>query len=275
MSGLRITAAVITLNEAQNIAAWLAAHAWADERLVVDGGSADETTAIARSAGARVIEGRFEDFAQQRNRALDAAVGDWVLFADADERPSLQLPAELRRRLPDCRQDGFRIRIRSSIFGRRFRFCGTQDDCRVRLVRRGCGRWTGEVHEVLQVASRSGELAGWLDHVTLPDVATMLAKIDRYTTLAARARVKAGKAPQLHRAFVAPARETARRLFWKQGWLDGPQGWKFCLLSGLSEWQLERKHRELWRAKVQAVKVSNPDTARHRSDPALATCSGS
>jgi glycosyltransferase involved in cell wall biosynthesis len=189
MSAPVITAAVITLNEAANLPGWLAANAWADERLVVDGGSTDGTGEIALASGARLLVGPFEDFAQQRNRALAAARGDWVFFVDADERPSATMVRDLRRRAVDCRQNAFRVRIRSSILGRRFRFSGTQDDRPLRLVRRGCGRWRGSVHEVLRVAGSRGELAGWIDHVTLPDVPALLAKINRYTNLAATARL--------------------------------------------------------------------------------------
>jgi glycosyltransferase involved in cell wall biosynthesis len=253
MSGPSITAAVITLNEAANLPGWLAAHAWADERLVVDGGSGDGTADVARAAGARVLVGSFEHFAQQRNVALAAARGDWVFFVDADERPNAALVSDLRGRLAHCRQNAFRAPIRSSILGRRFRFSGTQDDRPLRLVRRGCGRWAGQVHEVLQVAGTRGELAGWLDHVTLPDVPALLKKINRYTTLAASARLAAGATPARSAAWLAPAREVFRRLCWKQGWLDGPEGWVFCLLSGLSEWVLEHKHRELLRSAARAV----------------------
>jgi len=59
--------------------------------------------------------------------------------------------------------------------------------------------------------------------------------------------VAAGRRPAWYAPWLAPPREVFRRLFWKQGLLDGPAGWAFCLLSGLSEWVLARKHRRLWR----------------------------
>jgi glycosyltransferase involved in cell wall biosynthesis len=252
-----ITVATIVLDEARNLPGWLAATAWADERLIVDGGSRDDSVRLARRAGVRIVERSFDNFAAQRNSALQHATGDWVLFVDADERPTRSLVAELRRRLPDCRQDAFRVRIRSAIFGRPFRFSGTQDDRPLRLVRRGAGRWVGEVHEVLHVAGPKGEL-GWLEHTTIPDLSTMLAKIHRYTQLAAAARVARDRRPRRIGRPLAAAREVFRRLLWKQGWLDGPEGWAFCLLSGVSEWVLETQHRRLWRA-------AQTQAARHRA----------
>ena len=244
-----VSAAIIALNEERNLAELLPALAWTDEIVVVDGGSSDGTVEVARSHGCQVFSRRFDHFAAQRNLALSMARGQWVLSIDADERPTPRLVAEIQQRIADGRCDGFRVPIRSSILGRRLRFCGTQDDCPVRLVRRGAARWRGEVHEVLRVSGRMGRLENWLVHRTLPDVETLLMKINRYTLLEARARVERGRRPTRYDPWLAPPREVFRRLVWKQGLLDGPAGWTFCLLSGLSEWVLARRHRQFWQEK--------------------------
>ncbi|OYV93402.1 MAG: hypothetical protein B7Z73_03535, partial [Planctomycetia bacterium 21-64-5] len=116
----------------------------------------------------------------------------------------------------------------------------------LRLVRRGRARWQGKVHESLEVKGAVGQLHTWLDHDPLPTLASFLGKMHRYTTLAAEARIERNRAPRRADAWFAPAREIFRRLIWKQGIWDGPQGWAFCLLSGLSEWVLADKHRRLW-----------------------------
>jgi hypothetical protein len=94
-----------------------------------------------------------------------------------------------------------------------------------------------------------GRLDAWLEHDTLPDLHAFLVKMERYTTLEARARVAAGRAPRGRDRWLAPSREIFRRLVWKQGVLDGPAGWAFSLLSGLSEWVLADKHRQCWEAR--------------------------
>lgn len=243
-----ITAAIVALNEEQNLPGLLERLDWADEVIVVDGGSSDGTVHVAHSHGAKLYERPFDNFARQRNHALSLAGGDWVLSIDADERPTPALVHEIRARLPFCRQVAFRVPIRSSIFGRRLRFSGTQDDRPVRLFRRGFACWTGEVHEVLETFGPVGRLQGWIEHRTLPDLPSFLAKMGRYTTLEAEARMAAGCRPRPHDAWTAPARETLRRLLWKQGLFDGPEGWAFSLLSGLSEWVLTHKHRRMWHA---------------------------
>jgi len=212
----------------------------------VDDGSGDATAEVALAHGCRVVLHPFDDFARQRNRALEAAAGDWVLSIDADERPTPGLAAEIRHRIARCRLGAFRVPIRSTIFGRPLRYCGTQDDLPVRLFRRGSARWTGGVHEVLRVRGRTGRLDAWLEHTTMPTLANFLVKMHCYTRLEAQALAASGRRPAWHDTWLAPPYECLRRLVYKQGLLDGPAGWAFCLLSGLNEWVLARRHRSLW-----------------------------
>jgi glycosyltransferase involved in cell wall biosynthesis len=237
-----VTAAVIVQNEQSRLTNLLPALAWADEVLVVDGGSRDQTAATARSLGASVRYRPFDNFANQRNATLDMARGHWVFFVDADERPVAGLADEIRRRIRKTPCNAFRVPVRSTIFGRPFRFSGTQDDRPVRLVRHGMARWQGAVHETVEVRGQAGTLSRWLWHEAIGDFSAFLAKMHRYTTLAAQARVERGSVPCAFDAWFRPAREFFRRLVWKLGWLDGPQGWAFAALSGLSEWVLAREH---------------------------------
>ncbi len=240
-----ITAALITRDEQRNLTELLPLLDWTDEVLVVDGGSSDATLQIAELHGCRVTSRRFDTFARQRNHALGLANGEWVLSIDADERPTPRLVAEIRRQIAHGRCDAFRVPIRSSIFGRPVRRSGTQDDRPVRLFRREAACWVGDVHEVLRVSGRIGRLQSWVTHDPLPDLETFLAKMHCYTRLEAKARAAAGRRPAWRDVWIAPPAEVFRRLLWKQGLCDGPAGWAFCLLSGLSKWVLAREHRRL------------------------------
>jgi len=245
-----ITAAIITRDEEQALRELLAELDWVDQIVVVDGGSCDETIRIAKAHGCRVVSRSLDTFARQRNYALQLATSEWVLSIDTDERPTPRLIAEIRRQIGHGRDAGYRIPIQSRIFGRHVRRSGTQDDCPVRLARRREARWVGDVHEVLRVAGPVGRLKSRLNHRTLPDLDEFLTKMNRYTALEARSRVAAGCPPRRYQRWITPGREVFRRLFWKQGFLDGPAGWAFCLLSGLSEWVLAGRHRQLWEAAV-------------------------
>ena len=241
-----ITAAIITLDEEQNLGELLPRLDWVDEVVIVDGGSQDATVDVAQAHGCRVVSRRFDNYAQQRNLALQSATSDWVLSIDADERPTLALVDEIRWRLTNTRANGFRVPIRSTVLGRPLRRSGTQDDVPLRLARRDAARWTGEVHERLQVDGRVERLHHWLTHRTQSDLDEFFTKMHRYTDLDARWRVASGRRPRMADRYVAPAREVFRRLIYKQGFLDGPAGWAFCLLSGWYEFVLADKHRRYW-----------------------------
>lgn len=249
-----ITAAIIAMNEERNLAELLPHLYWADQIVLVDGGSTDRTVRIARRHGCRIAFRALDSYASQRNHAIRLATSDWILSIDADERPTEAMLGEVRRAVTQTRYAAYRVPIRSSIFGRRLWRCGTQNDRPVRLFRRDAARWNGDVHEVLAVEGRIGRLTQGLEHHTLPDLDAFLNKMHRYTWLEAQARVAAGRPPRRRDLWWAPLREVFRRLVWKQGLLDGPQGWWFCLLSGVSEWTLAERHRRLWHAATnQAV----------------------
>ena len=149
--------------------------------------SRDATRAIA-SRGADLVAVRtFDDFASQRNAALEMASGEWVFAIDADERASPELAAEVRKVTSDpaLPHNGYRVPIRSIILGRPFRFPGTQFDWPLRLFRRGAGRWVGTVHETVDLDGSHGRLTHALQHRTIPDMRTFLRKINEYTTLEA------------------------------------------------------------------------------------------
>lgn len=234
MTTIPVSVAMIVRDEAPRLARLLPALSWAAQVVVLDGGSADATRDVARAHGAHVYEHPFDNFAAQRNRALDLAQFEWVLSLDADEQPTRALVAELARLVRDEREAAYRVPIRSRIFGRQFRFSGTQDDRPVRLFRRTQARWHGAVHERLIVAGRIGQTRGHLEHDTLPDVSAFLAKMHRYTALAVERRAVADRFPRRGEATLAAVREIVRRGVFKLGMLDGPAGWLFCLLSGLS-----------------------------------------
>lgn len=248
-----LTVAAIMLNEQPNVADWLDSAGFADERLIVDGGSTDRTVEIAAGRNARVLSRPFDCFASQRNHALEHARGDWVLFVDADERVPPELAREVRQYLAHPRHAACRVHCRSHVFGKPFRFGGTQDDWPIRLIRRGTARYQGMVHETVATRNPVGRLNAALSHLTIPDLPTFLTKMHRYTTLEAMDRVSAGIAPKRRDLWSRPVWESARRLIAKGGFLDGPRGIAFGILSGISEWVLARRHRDLWRARQQSL----------------------
>jgi glycosyltransferase involved in cell wall biosynthesis len=244
----RLSVLVVAKNEAHNLADCLHAASWADERVVVvDRASRDATLEIARSMADVVIVRAFDDFASQRNCALEAATGDWVLSIDADERATPALEVEVRRVIsaPANPWRGFRVPIRSVILGRPFAYSGTQHDLPLRLFRRDCGRWVGLVHETVELNGPSGTLRNALGHHTLPSVHAFLNKLDYYTTLEARSLLFARRRFKTSDVTLKPLWTFLKLYVWKQGFRDGVEGFIFCALSGVSVGVRAWKHREL------------------------------
>lgn len=251
----RVSALILAKDEAHNLPTCLATVAWANEVIVVvDRASRDQTEAIAKRGADLVAIRTFDDFANQRNAALNLASGDWIFAIDADERATPELASEIRRVIsdPDLRHDGFRVPIRSVVLGRKFRFSGTQHDLPLRLFRRGHGRWRGTVHETVELDGTAGRLDNALQHRTIPDMQTFLHKINQYTTLEAMKFHREGRRFRMTDLAVRPFWTFAKLYFGKLGVLDGLEGFAFCSLSGLSVAVRHFKHRELTRAARRA-----------------------
>jgi glycosyltransferase involved in cell wall biosynthesis len=261
----RLSVLILARDEAANLPGCTQSVSWADEVIVVvDAASRDQTLAVARgSAHVDVVAVRtFDDFASQRNAALDLATGDWVFAIDADERATPELAAEIRRVIaiaagsgPDeqgnDRPTGYRVPIRSVILGRPFGFSGTQHDRPLRLFRRGSGRWIGAVHETVALQGRTGQLVAPLEHCTIPDMQTFLRKVNEYTTLEALNFEREGRRQSAVDLAVRPLWTFLKLYLGKQGFRDGLEGFVFCVVSGLSDLARHWKYRERIRHQIQ------------------------
>lgn len=246
----RISALIIARNEARNLPGCLASLGWADEVVVVvDAASRDDTLAIARRKADRVLCRPFDDFASQRNAALDASTGDWVFAIDADERATPALAAQIRNAVldPKAPHSGYRVPIRSVILGRPFGYSGTQDDRPLRLFRKGKGRWVGAVHETVSLRGTEGVLSQPLMHRTIPTMDVFLRKLNTYTSLEAIEFQQQRRPVRPWDLTVRPFWTFAKLYVAKQGYRDGPEGLVFCALSGVSVAVRHWKHRELIR----------------------------
>ncbi len=246
----RVSAVILAKDEANNLPNCLETVAWANEVIVVvDRASRDQTEAIAKRGADLVAIRTFDDFANQRNAALELASGEWVFAIDADERATPELAAEIRRAISDPEQKhvGFRVPIRSVVLGKRFKYSGTQNDRPLRLFKRGHGRWTGAVHETVNLEGTAGQLSNHLEHRTIPDMQTFLRKINEYTTLEAIKFVRENRKVRMTDLAVRPFWTFLKLYFGKRGFLDGLEGFVFCSFSGVSVAVRHFKHREIVR----------------------------
>jgi len=233
-----VSVVMIAKNEASRIRLCLESVRWADELVVVDGGSGDGTPEICREYGARVFAREMTaGFGEQKNFAVAQATRPWVLSLDADEvvtEPLRRQIEDVVRRADAC--DGYRIPRLTWFLGRPIRRCGWYPAPVLRLFRRGRGRFNDAlVHEEVVVAGRLGDLDADLLHHSYDSIADHLRKLDLYTGLDARmlarrgVRLTAGSAPWLF--VVKPLLSFVRRYVGQGGFREGRHGLVLCAAS--------------------------------------------
>jgi glycosyltransferase involved in cell wall biosynthesis len=222
----RLSVILITHNEAHNIGGCLESVAFADEVVVVDSGSTDDTVALARAHGAHVITTTdWPGFGPQKNRALDAAQGQWVLSIDADERVTPQLRASILQAMEQGTHDAFSLNRLSSFCGQPMAHSGWSPDWVVRLVRRGTARFSDSlVHESLAPTGPVGRLQGRLLHETMRDFESVIDKLDRYSTAGAKALMARGVKGSMGKSLGHGLWAFLRTYVLRLGFLDGRLG---------------------------------------------------
>ena len=182
---LPVSVVIPTRNEGHQIADVLASLAWADEVLVIDGGSTDQTACIAAKHGATVLQREGVTIAAQRNLGIESARNEWILAVDADERPSEDLITEIAAVIRAPTHDAYRIRFHN-FYGERELVRGHwARDWHVRLFRRRYRFLDRQVHERLEDVPSVGTLRGFVRHVSYRDFDHHLEKVVRYAELGA------------------------------------------------------------------------------------------
>jgi glycosyltransferase involved in cell wall biosynthesis len=224
---MKLTVIIITKNEAANIQACLDSVRFANQWIIVDSGSTDGTVAIARAAGASVIEtADWPGFGPQKNRALDAAEGEWVLSLDADERIPDALRDEILAVIAAPQHASYALPRLSSFCGHFIHHAGWYPDYIVRLFKRDAGRFSDDlVHEsVIVKQGPSGKLKTAIVHYSYVDDDAYLRKLVQYSSLGAQQAFAAGKRSSLRNAILHAVSAFLRSYVFKRGFLDGRAG---------------------------------------------------
>lgn len=250
---MTLSVVVLTRNEAKHIAACLASvRSFADELLVFDSVSTDNTVGLAQAAGARVETRPFDNYAGQRNAAIEAARGDWIFFIDADERADESVGAEIKGEIARIERDGldtalFWIPRKNYIFGKWIQHTGWSPDFQPRVLRKGRARFdpARPVHELVLTEGSELYLKSRLVHYNYETVAQFRKKQTQYTMFEAQQMFQAGVHPRLRSYASMPVREFIRRFVTLQGYRDGMHG---LVLSALMAFYAFR--RQVWLAQM-------------------------
>lgn len=244
---MKITAAIIAKDEARHIEACIRSVAFCDEVLVLDSGSSDGTPALARAAGARVVETDWPGFVAQKQRAADAATHDWVLSLDADERVDDRLRAAVERLRagPEPTEAGFEVTRHAFYLGRWIDHGGWYPEWRVRLFHRGRARWGGvDPHDHVEPSGPVGRLAdGEVEHYVYGSVADHVAQIQKFTTIAAREKVARGRTSSLVGMLLRPPARFLKMYVLRGGFLDGRAGF---VLAWMAAYYVFLKYVKVW-----------------------------
>lgn len=238
-----LTVIIPTLNEAGQIADLVRSLGWAREVVVSDGGSTDATVALAREAGARVIEGTGPTIAAQRNAAIAGASTEWVFALDADERIPDALRDELARTLVSPGHTAYRVRRQNYYLGRELTRGHWGRDWVTRLFTREQRYVERRVHEGLEAVENPGRLEAPLLHSPYRDLSHQLEKMERYARWGALDLRDRGRRARFRDLAWRPVGRFVRAWILQGNILDGRFGFVTSLLGA---WGVFLKYAHLW-----------------------------
>ena len=226
-----LTLAIVARDEADRIGRAIGSVPGAAEVLVLDSGSTDDTVAVAEAAGARVVRTDWPGYGAQKNRALELAKQPWVLFLDADEWLDADLLAAVARVLEEpAGAVGFSVCRRNRFLGRRVRGGCFGPSWKIRLVRKGAGRWQGGMlHETLVCTGPTLRLEGLLEHDPFRAEGDWAKTGREYAELFAKKGIEEGRVAHLWDLSLRPPLHFVKSILLKAGFRDGLLGFHLAL----------------------------------------------
>ncbi|MDG1822778.1 MAG: glycosyltransferase [Flavobacteriaceae bacterium] len=228
----KITALITTYNEEKNIERCLKTVKWADEILVVDSFSTDNTVEICKQFGAKIIQREYNYAASQKNWAIPKAKYQWIFLLDADEEVDVIIEKELREILQSRpKNTAFWLKRKNYFLKQHIRFCGWQNDRVVRFFNRDYHRYEDKrVHAEILGSKQMGVLKTVIKHHTAQTLEAYIKKINRYAGYAAQELIKKDKKIGWVALYVKPAYKFLHNYIIRGGVLDGKNGWVICSL---------------------------------------------
>ncbi len=238
---MKISVVIITRNEEKRIADCLrSVEGCADEVIVLDSFSDDQTVSIAESLGAKVVQKAFAGYGASKNTANELATGDYILSLDADERLDEELRSEIQKiKVSNKPVPAYRLNRLSNYCGQWIRHGGWSTDKKVRFWKKGVGHWNlSEVHEqlVLQPGTIPQDLPGNILHYSYASVEEHYSKVETYAEKGAMEIRRSGKKPGSWKKYVSPAARWFRDYILRKGFLDGKAGWQIARLTAYEVW---------------------------------------
>lgn len=250
---VKISAVIITYNEARNIVRCLKSlEGIADEIVVVDSFSTDETELLCKPFNVRFLQHSFEGYMQQKSWACEQAGFDHILSLDADEQLSDELRSSIFKVKEDWKSDAYSFSRLTNYLGKWIRHCGWYPDIKLRLWDRRKGAWSGiNLHESVKMNANTSEtkLKGDLLHFSYYSIRQHLNQINSFTEIAAKEGIIKGKNTSFVVIVFRSIWKFKRDYFFKLGFLDGYYGFVVCSMSAYTVFVRYLKIRELKKIK--------------------------
>jgi glycosyltransferase involved in cell wall biosynthesis len=254
---VKISAVIITKNEERNIARCLnSLKEIADEIVILDSGSTDNTVSISESLGAKVFMHPFDGHIEQKNRAITFASYPHILSLDADEALDEQLKTEILKLKSSFNAEGYTMNRLTNYCGHWVKYCGWYPDKKLRLWDSRKGKWGGtNPHDRYELSSESKivHLKGNILHYSYYSISDHLRQVDYFTEIAAKASFREGKQSSLIKILFAPPFKFFRDYVFKAGFLDGYYGFVICKISAFATFSKYTKLRALQKESTQKL----------------------
>lgn len=211
-----VTVIILTRNAAQLLPAAIASVKWADQLVIVDNGSTDDTLKIAKQADATIVTATDfpPNFSGLRNQGLAAAKGEWIFYLDVDERVTADLTAEIKTIITQNRPGVWQVARQNIILGQPVRYPAFWPDYVIRLFHKDqITSWQGAVHEQPQYKGQLQTLKGFLIHLTHRDIDSMVIKSLDWANIDAKLRFESNHPPMAAWRFI--------RIIFSELWYQG------------------------------------------------------
>ena len=234
---MKISALVLIKNEQDMIEEALSQLEFADEIIVLDQGSTDNTVQLAKKFTKNIARTKIEDFGKNRNTLAQMAKGQWLLYVDADERFSLQTQAQIKNAVKSGQYSAYYFPRENYILGQNLKHGGWSPDYVPRLFKKAdLIGWSGKVHETPEVSGSFGHLNAPIIHRTARSLNLMLAKSIKWAQIEAQLNFKANS-PKVNSFKVLRlcGQEFLKRYILALGFLDGKVGFIAALYQALHQ----------------------------------------
>lgn len=240
-----ISALAITYNEESNIESYIESLSFADEIIIVDSFSTDNTVALAKKYNVTVVQRAFDNFSAQKNYAISLAKNDWIVFFDLDEKISKPLAKEIVSIVNfENPLKAYKIKRHFFFMGKRIKYSGFQTDKVVRLFNKNYCKYNGNsVHETIVTSEKIGLLKNTSDHDTYKGFDNYNQKLSQYSKLQAEQLFKKNVRPNMYHFIFRPCYRFMHQYFLRLGILDGKEGFILCYVHAFSVF---KRYIQLW-----------------------------